>query len=105
MAPDEIETRHLSRYVAWRSWGGVGRAGKLMAKDRLRCPKCGKRRFHIPRAFVREGHTAMTDPKYMRPGLDFAVGKATEEAGEFLAAIGKTLRWGWFSVNPELAER
>ncbi len=44
----------------------------------------------------------MTDQKYMRPGLDFAVGKATEEAGEFLAAIGKTMRWGWASVNPEL---
>lgn len=45
----------------------------------------------------------MTDPKYMRPGLDFAVGKAVEEAGEFLAAIGKTQRWGWSSVNPELS--
>ena len=44
----------------------------------------------------------MTDPKYIRPGLYFAVGRATEEAGEFLAAIGKTLRWGWHSVNPEL---
>lgn len=44
----------------------------------------------------------MTDPKYMRPGLDFAMGKAVEEAGEFLVAIGKTLRWGWSSVNPEL---
>lgn len=44
----------------------------------------------------------MTNPKYMRPGLEFAVGKATEEAGEFLAAIGKTLRWGWASYNPEL---
>lgn len=44
----------------------------------------------------------MTKPKYMRPGLDFAVGKAVEEAGEFLAAIGKTLRWGWMSANPEL---
>jgi hypothetical protein len=38
----------------------------------------------------------------MRPGLDFAVGKAIEETGEFLAAIGKTLRWGWSSYNPEL---
>lgn len=49
----------------------------------------------------------MTDPKYMRPGLEFAMGKAIEEAGEFLAAIGKTQRWGWASVNPELpiAER
>lgn len=50
----------------------------------------------------------MTDPKYMRPGLDFAVGKTVEECGEaileigeLLAAIGKTLRWGWRSVNPE----
>ena len=46
----------------------------------------------------------MTDQKYMRPGLDFAVGKAVEEAGEFLAAMGKTLRWGWSGVNPELPE-
>jgi len=47
----------------------------------------------------------MTDPKYMRPGLPFAMGKAVEEAGEFLAAMGKTMRWGWYSVNPELPER
>lgn len=44
----------------------------------------------------------MTDPKYMKPGLNFAVGKAVEEAGELMAALGKTLRWGWHSVNPEL---
>lgn len=44
----------------------------------------------------------MTDQRYMRPGLDFAMGKAIEEAGEFLAAIGKTQRWGWGGVNPEL---
>lgn len=44
----------------------------------------------------------MTDPRYMRPGLDFAMGKAVEEAGEFLSAMGKTMRWGWRSVNPEL---
>lgn len=44
----------------------------------------------------------MTDPRYMRPGLDFAVGKAIEECGELCAALGKTLRWGWSSVNPEL---
>ena len=46
----------------------------------------------------------MSDQKYMRPGLDFAVGKAIEEAGEFLAAMGKMLRWGWSGVNPELPE-
>lgn len=44
----------------------------------------------------------MTDPRYMRRGLDFAVGKAIEELGELQAALGKTLRWGWRSYNPEL---
>jgi hypothetical protein len=44
----------------------------------------------------------MTDPRYMRPGIDFAVGKAVEELGELQAALGKTLRWGWRSINPEL---
>jgi hypothetical protein len=44
----------------------------------------------------------MTQARYMRPGLDFAVGKAVEELGELQAALGKTLRWGWDSVNPEL---
>lgn len=44
----------------------------------------------------------MTNPKYMRPGLDFARGKAVEELGELQAALGKSLRWGWTSVNPEL---
>jgi hypothetical protein len=44
----------------------------------------------------------MTDQKWMRPGLDFARGKAIEECGELLAALGKSLRWGWLSVNPDL---
>lgn len=44
----------------------------------------------------------MTDMKYMRPGLDFARGKAIEELGELQAALGKSLRWGWYSTNPEL---
>jgi hypothetical protein len=38
----------------------------------------------------------------MRSGLNFAVGKAIEEMGECIAALGKTLRWGWHSGNPEL---
>jgi hypothetical protein len=46
----------------------------------------------------------MTDPKYMRPGLDFARAKAIEELGELQAALGKSLRWGWMSSNPELPE-
>ena len=44
----------------------------------------------------------MTDPRYMRPGLDFARGKAIEELGELQAALGKSIRWGWQSYNPEL---
>lgn len=56
----------------------------------------------------------MTDPKYMRRGLDFARGKMVEELGELQsalgklqAALGKSIRWGWESTNPELppAER
>jgi hypothetical protein len=42
------------------------------------------------------------DPKYLRPGFDFALAHAIEEAGEFLAAAGKTQRWGPYSSNPEL---
>lgn len=44
----------------------------------------------------------MSDPRYMRPGLDFARGKMIEELGELQAALGKSIRWGWTSVNPEL---
>lgn len=58
----------------------------------------------------------MTDPKYMREGTDFALGKIVEEISEMmglmtelqldamrlLEAIGKTQRWGLDSVNPEL---
>lgn len=40
--------------------------------------------------------------KYLRPGFDFALAHAIEEAGEFLAAAGKTQRWGRLSSNPEL---
>ena len=44
----------------------------------------------------------MSDSKYLREGFDFALAHAIEEAGEFLAAAGKTQRWGRDSVNPEL---
>jgi hypothetical protein len=40
--------------------------------------------------------------EYLRPGFDFALAHAVEEAGEFLAAAGKTQRWGRLSTNPEL---
>lgn len=42
--------------------------------------------------------------RYLRSGFSFALAHAVEEAGEFLAAAGKTLRWGKDSVNPELPE-
>ena len=45
------------------------------------------------------------DSRYLRPGIDFALGHAIEEAGEFCAAAGKTLRWGPKSVNPELPSK
>jgi hypothetical protein len=51
---------------------------------------------------TKEGRQPMTEQKYLRSGLGFAVGRATEECGEFLAALGKTMRWGRDSVNPEL---
>lgn len=41
-------------------------------------------------------------PEYLRPGFDFALAHAIEEAGEFLAAAGKSQRWGLDSYNPEL---
>jgi hypothetical protein len=43
--------------------------------------------------------------EYLRPGFDFALAHAIEEAGEFLAAAGKTSRWGKLSSNPELPPR
>lgn len=49
----------------------------------------------------------MTDPKWMREGLDFARGKAIEELGELQGALGKSIRWGWESYDPTIpaAER
>lgn len=46
----------------------------------------------------------MSDPRYARPGLEHATGKAVEEMGELHAAIGKAMRWGWESSNPELPQ-
>jgi hypothetical protein len=34
--------------------------------------------------------------------VNFAMAHAAEEAGEMLAALGKSLRWGLDSVNPLL---
>lgn len=51
----------------------------------------------------------MVNPEFLRPGSDFARNHSIEEVGEvliafgnFLAAAGKTGRWGLDSVNPLL---
>jgi hypothetical protein len=40
-------------------------------------------------------------PQYEPATKREALGYFIEEAGEALAAAGKTLRWGWNSFNPE----
>jgi hypothetical protein len=40
--------------------------------------------------------------KYLRNDWNSVVTHAIEEAGEFVAAAGKTLRWGPESYNPEI---
>ncbi len=40
-------------------------------------------------------------PEYAPKTLGQKLGYLTEECGEVLAAVGKTQRWGPFSVNPE----
>ena len=44
----------------------------------------------------------MSDPRFLQDGFDKRLSHAIEEAGEFLAAAGKTQRWGLHSVNPLL---
>ena len=45
----------------------------------------------------------MSDERYIRHDFKSCLGHLIEECGEVLAAAGKTLRWGPYSVNPELA--
>ena len=44
----------------------------------------------------------MSNPKYIRADLAHSAPHAIEEAGEFIQAAAKALRWGWDSTNPEL---
>lgn len=45
----------------------------------------------------------MSDARYLKPDdIDFCLAHLVEEAGEVLAAAGKTQRWGLHSVNPTL---
>ena len=41
-------------------------------------------------------------PEYEPKTLEQKLGYLVEECGEVLAAVGKTQRWGLYSVNPEL---
>lgn len=49
----------------------------------------------------------MSDERFLQDGFDKRLSHAIEECGEFLAAAGKTQRWGVWSTNPLLppAER
>jgi NTP pyrophosphatase (non-canonical NTP hydrolase) len=40
-------------------------------------------------------------PRYMPRTIEQKLGYLVEECGEVLAAVGKTLRWGPDSFNPE----
>jgi len=51
---------------------------------------------------IRSGERGMSDPRFLQDGFDKRLSHAIEEAGEFLAAAGKTQRWGLHSVNPLL---
>lgn len=44
----------------------------------------------------------MSNPKYVELGN--VLGRFIEECGEALAAAGKTVRFGWESVNPDLPQ-
>ena len=44
----------------------------------------------------------MADKRFIRYDYHGSLGHAIEEAGEFIAAAGKTLRWGLDGVNPDL---
>lgn len=43
--------------------------------------------------------------KYIVDDFEHCLGHVVEECGEVLAAAGKTLRWGWASMNPEIPEK
>jgi hypothetical protein len=46
----------------------------------------------------------VSDPRFLQEGFENQLAHAVEECGEFLAAAGKTQRWGPDSVNPLLPE-
>ena len=43
-------------------------------------------------------------PEYTPKNIRQVLGYLAEECGEVVAAVGKTVRWGLLSVNPELPD-
>lgn len=50
----EIERQHLNRYVSCRQCKLLTTAGKLIAKDVLRCPRCDSDDIMYPMRFCGE---------------------------------------------------
>jgi hypothetical protein len=46
----------------------------------------------------------VSDPRFLQDGFEKRLAHAIEECGEFLAAAGKTQRWGVWGTNPLLPE-
>jgi len=44
----------------------------------------------------------VVDSRFLQDGFNARLAHAMEECGEFIAAAGKTQRWGPLSVNPLL---
>ena len=46
----------------------------------------------------------MSDKRFLQDGFDKRLSHAIEECGEFIAAAGKTQRWGVWSADPTIPE-
>ena len=46
----------------------------------------------------------MSDKRFLQDGFEKRLSHAVEECGEFIAAAGKTQRWGVWSVDPTIPE-
>jgi ribosomal protein L44E len=61
-----------------------------------------KQYISLKRKKLRQKGKMMNDPRFLQNGFEKRLAYAIEECGEFLAAAGKTQRWGPKSVNPLL---
>jgi hypothetical protein len=92
----EVVKEHL---LTIRDWLGEN---KLNAIDNIAGEAAAMigRRLTAIRAYRDERCAA--PPRFIRPGVTFNAAHAAEEAGELVAALGKLLRWGPDSYNPDL---